>query len=584
MPCGGSAPLLAPQHVNSSRNNGPCPSNNENRAPNVLPQHPPFVDVKKEAELALLESTAVREKEWQLQQGSGAQPSLLGAAADDDHLASTTTPTASALLPLRYLVHPVDGSVVLDEHNRPLTVNRLLATKPLQSELCSRPGPGNKRLTYLSGESVTRLLNELFGYDGWNLQVLKLDKIECTPQPNKFQVAYMAHVRITLQEGGAYREDVGFGDATDKQLCTAVSHAVKSAVTDALKRAARHFGDRLGNVLYDGNFSIKNAPTTLAQALGQYDQRRAERYNWNTNPGKANNPHVPPRPTSSTAPPPHAMTTPPGQLKNPPQSSALVAQPSSMASTASFGGSSVSHTTPPVPTMQGHHSTGQANPILPSSAIPPPAMSLPRDQSRNAALQSSFSSHQSLTAARMPRPPSHPVQSTFGNVVDSLDLAVTHPAVATPSVDGTGDSPTTSSSSSMMSIRSLPSTLQESTHSGAPASWMPPPTLPQSCPPTSWGHPRPPVTSQAIVTPIHTSPHPGLPTSLPTKRPLEDGPMSGRQPPHPQAFLALRQLSPVPPNPSNATTTNNNSSSSSAANFVKKTNPYQQVPPPAAGG
>lgn len=46
---------------------------------------------------------------------------------------------------------------------------------------------------------------------------------------------------------GAFKEDIGAGDAVDKSLGTAVSHALKGSVTDAMKRAVRHFGDKLGS-------------------------------------------------------------------------------------------------------------------------------------------------------------------------------------------------------------------------------------------------------------------------------------------------------------------------------------------------
>jgi DNA recombination protein Rad52 len=220
---------------------------------------------------------------------------LNGAAAGHDRSSKAPSAPCGVAAPCtRYLIHPGNGSVVLDANGQPLAVSRVLATKPLQSELSTRPGPGNKKLTYMSGESVTRLLNEIFGHDGWCMDVKGIEKVESvTHSSGKFQVAYMATVRITLLrptiqqnrvDGGAaapaYREDVGFGDSVDKLLATAVSHAVKGAVTDALKRAARHFGDRLGNALSDGQFSVKNAPVNLSHALCQLDQKVSERYSW----------------------------------------------------------------------------------------------------------------------------------------------------------------------------------------------------------------------------------------------------------------------------------------------------------------
>ena len=63
----------------------------------------------------------------------------------------------------------------------------------------------------------------------------------------RFHVAYTATVRVTHRRSGAFKEDCGAGDSIDKSLGTAVGHALKASVTDAMKRAVRHFGDKLGN-------------------------------------------------------------------------------------------------------------------------------------------------------------------------------------------------------------------------------------------------------------------------------------------------------------------------------------------------
>ncbi len=63
------------------------------------------------------------------------------------------------------------GTPLLDHTQNVVTVAKMLATKPLKHELATRPGPGGKKLTYLSGDSVTRTLNDIFGFDGWCLEV-----------------------------------------------------------------------------------------------------------------------------------------------------------------------------------------------------------------------------------------------------------------------------------------------------------------------------------------------------------------------------------------------------------------------------
>eukprot|EP00544_Gedaniella_sp_CCMP2646_P000174 CAMPEP_0202509328 /NCGR_PEP_ID=MMETSP1361-20130828/52715_1 /ASSEMBLY_ACC=CAM_ASM_000849 /TAXON_ID=210615 /ORGANISM="Staurosira complex sp., Strain CCMP2646" /LENGTH=489 /DNA_ID=CAMNT_0049143545 /DNA_START=44 /DNA_END=1513 /DNA_ORIENTATION=- len=174
-------------------------------------------------------------------------------------------------------VRNTDGTLLIDHRGNPITVDRMLATKPLRGELSTRPGPGNRKLTYLSGEGVTRTLNDIFGFDGWNLDIKRTQREECVKDDNgRYHVAYTATVRLTHRKSGAYKEDCGAGDSIDKSMGTAVAHALKASITDAMKRAARHFGDKLGNSLYQGNFSIKSAPNSLKEALDQYDIQRAK--------------------------------------------------------------------------------------------------------------------------------------------------------------------------------------------------------------------------------------------------------------------------------------------------------------------
>jgi DNA recombination protein Rad52 len=148
---------------------------------------------------------------------------------------------------VEWVRNPTDGSALLDHKGNPISVNRILATKPLRGELSTRPGPGNKKLTYISGEGVSRTLNDIFGFDGWTLDIARVQREECLKEKDRYHVVYTAQVRLTHKESGAYKEDCGAGDSTDKNFGTAVSHALKASITDAMKRAARHFGDKLGN-------------------------------------------------------------------------------------------------------------------------------------------------------------------------------------------------------------------------------------------------------------------------------------------------------------------------------------------------
>ncbi len=133
------------------------------------------------------------------------------------------------------------------------------------------------KLSYMGGDVITKTLNEAFGYDGWSLEVK--DKTQLDPMKDdkgRYIVAFTATVRITHLRTGAFREDCGAGDAIDKSLASASGNALKGAVTDAMKRAARHFGEKLGNSLYHDGFNANKAPNTLKDACDDLDIERAK--------------------------------------------------------------------------------------------------------------------------------------------------------------------------------------------------------------------------------------------------------------------------------------------------------------------
>ncbi|KAL7555061.1 hypothetical protein ACHAWF_018792 [Thalassiosira exigua] len=196
-----------------------------------------------------------------------------------------------------------NGSILVDHKGAPVAVDRFLCTKPLRSEVSTRKGPGGIKLSYMGGDMVTKTLNEAFGYDGWCLEVKETRREEpIKDDKGRFHVAYLATVRITHRRSGVFRgkiprsckvfsvqlffrhkrllstiqEDCGAGDSIDRSLASASGNALKGAVTDAMKRAARHFGEKLGNSLYHDGFNANNAPPTLKDALDSLDIDRAK--------------------------------------------------------------------------------------------------------------------------------------------------------------------------------------------------------------------------------------------------------------------------------------------------------------------
>lgn len=107
---------------------------------------------------------------------------------------------------------------------------------------------------YIEGWHAIAEANRIFGFGGWSYEIKGLTKDACTEGKDsngnpQWQAAYTCLIRVTVDD--VVREDVGFGSGFAKNIGDAVEGATKEAVTDALKRALRTFGNPFGLALYD---------------------------------------------------------------------------------------------------------------------------------------------------------------------------------------------------------------------------------------------------------------------------------------------------------------------------------------------
>lgn len=132
--------------------------------------------------------------------------------------------------------------------------------KSLESELDSNRiktrSKGNVNLSYLEGFSVIETANKVFGYGNWSYNISKLEQVSQEKNQNdNTVVCYKAIIKLmtydTSHSKDVSREDVGFGTGIAKTLSDAHESGAKEAVTDALKRTLRSFGNQFGNSLYD---------------------------------------------------------------------------------------------------------------------------------------------------------------------------------------------------------------------------------------------------------------------------------------------------------------------------------------------
>ncbi len=108
-------------------------------------------------------------------------------------------------------------------------------------------------LSYIEGWHVIAEANRVFGFDGWDRQTIKLDRIWERNNTNQSQCGYMAQVRIKVRAGDHVICREASGSAIGKGADPASAHeqALKGAETDATKRALTTFGNIFGLALYD---------------------------------------------------------------------------------------------------------------------------------------------------------------------------------------------------------------------------------------------------------------------------------------------------------------------------------------------
>ncbi len=128
--------------------------------------------------------------------------------------------------------------------------------KPLDpTRVKHRAGGGGMSLAYLKGHNVIDQANDLFGYGQWGYEILLVE--QCNVVGDDGSVIggyYAARVRLTVRDCIPITEEGVCPIQEGRNPRARIdSHdmARKGAVTDAMKRAFRCYGDQFGNSLYD---------------------------------------------------------------------------------------------------------------------------------------------------------------------------------------------------------------------------------------------------------------------------------------------------------------------------------------------
>lgn len=149
--------------------------------------------------------------------------------------------------------------------------------KALQSELSADRikvrDKANIKLSYLEGFDIIDTANNIFGFGGWAYTISSLEQVSQEVNANQnVVICYKAIVKVDVYDIDhstmISRQDVGFGTGVARNLADAHENSAKEAVTDALKRSLRSFGNQFGNSLYDKSKSVaqNNAPSNIPNA------------------------------------------------------------------------------------------------------------------------------------------------------------------------------------------------------------------------------------------------------------------------------------------------------------------------------
>ena len=108
-------------------------------------------------------------------------------------------------------------------------------------------------LSYIEGWHAITEANRIFGFDGWDREMVHADCVWQDGRGATKLCAYTARVRIRVRAGHTIiqRDGSGVGQGSGDTLGEAHESALKEAETDATKRALTTFGNLFGLALYD---------------------------------------------------------------------------------------------------------------------------------------------------------------------------------------------------------------------------------------------------------------------------------------------------------------------------------------------
>lgn len=129
--------------------------------------------------------------------------------------------------------------------------------KPLNESRVAKRGQAGRQLSYLEAWDVKAHLIRIFGFGGWSWDVITTDLAFEAERDGKWNVGYKVLGRLIIAQLDCQYSEAAVGSATLPQRGEAHDMAIKTAESDALKRAAINLGTQFGLSLYN-NGSLRD--------------------------------------------------------------------------------------------------------------------------------------------------------------------------------------------------------------------------------------------------------------------------------------------------------------------------------------
>lgn len=203
-------------------------------------------------------------------------------------------------------------------------------------------------MSHLEAWDVRRQLIRIFGFDGFTVETLGLDLVHENGNPNyrkknkageeygptytAWTIVYRAQVRLTVKAPNgtpvAMFEDAAAGDAVNQpSVGDAHDLAMKTALSQALKRCAVNLGDQFGLSLYNEGSKAPVVLRSLAYMGEPVKESEDVPVGAEPTPRGTDSEADPTPPAAATTPPQQQARPAPAAVPDPPQQQRLGAMP-----------------------------------------------------------------------------------------------------------------------------------------------------------------------------------------------------------------------------------------------------------------